>query len=417
MRIAYLMQAGVPDVRRTPPTGPSNHVRHTLEELRNFGNQVRLLACLDGKIWKSDDLAEYTLVPVNWLDRGPIHSFERLVRRIQSTIRLPYAAIFDSVRFALACQHELIGYDLFYERMGWMGYGGSLASKVMNIPLVLEVNGDHLSELKTLGMEPRGAQRLVSMLLMKMVARQADHTVATGEGWRHQHIRRWHVNPSRVKVIENGTDVVTLLRREQLRCFRAASDSNEPVRLIYVGAFEPWHGLDVIIHAIAQAVSQGIHLSATLVGAGSLSNDTERLIHDLHLEAYVTLTGELPVRQVAGLLANAEVGLSSYCGRTEYSGLKILDYKAAGLATIASGEKGQPAAIKHGCTGLIVQPCSVDELAGAIVYLSSNGQTRRDFGRQARVEAELRHKWAHTAHELQEVFSRVLNDHNHLFQQ
>ena len=54
---------------------------------------------------------------------------------------------------------------------------------------------------------------------MSRAARQATHTVATGEGWRHRFIERWGVNPTTVSVIENGSEVVSLLQREQLRAF------------------------------------------------------------------------------------------------------------------------------------------------------------------------------------------------------
>ena len=78
---------------------------------------------MNGMIWQSTDLVHYEPVQDIWLDRGLIRLFERIVRRIQSELRLPYAGFFDGMRFASACKQVLADCDIFYERMGWMGFG------------------------------------------------------------------------------------------------------------------------------------------------------------------------------------------------------------------------------------------------------------------------------------------------------
>lgn len=62
-----------------------------------------------------------------------------------------------------------------------MGYCGGLAARWMKIPLILEVNGDHLTELETFGLAPQGSQMAIAALDEPWAARQATHTVATGE--------------------------------------------------------------------------------------------------------------------------------------------------------------------------------------------------------------------------------------------
>ena len=103
-----------------------------------------MLVRLDGRIWRSDDLNAFVPVPVPRYDHGVRRLVERVVRRVQSELRLPYAALFESLRFAEACVQELQGFDLLYERFGWMGWGAGLAARRLGIPLVLEDNGDHL---------------------------------------------------------------------------------------------------------------------------------------------------------------------------------------------------------------------------------------------------------------------------------
>jgi glycosyltransferase involved in cell wall biosynthesis len=407
MKIGYLMQAGVPDIRTRPLSGPAYHVKHVFDELRYLGHRVHLLVVLNSRIWKSEDFENYQPVHVRWLDQSLFRLFESGLRRIQSELQLPYFALFESLRFAQACRQELADCDLFYERMGWMGYGGAFASRWMGIPLVLEVNGDHLSEMEMLGVAPRGTQRWLSTLLTKSATRQPSRVVATGEGWRRRFIERWGVKPEKVVVVENGSDVVNLLNREQLSSFSDSRSSDEPLTLIYIGAFEPWHGLIILIKALAKAIAGGVRAQLILIGSGTEVNKIQELRDELRMGPYITLTGPLTTNQFVSYLAEADIGVSPYCGRVEYSGLKLLDYKAAGLAIIASGEGGNPSILEHGRNGWIVPPCDDEALCAAIIELAENVGLRKKMGQQARLEAENCHSWRHTAKELEGIFVQV----------
>ncbi|MEZ4731866.1 MAG: glycosyltransferase family 4 protein [Caldilineaceae bacterium] len=408
MKIGYLMQAGVVDLFTQPPSGPALHVTHVITELTRLGHEVVLLLCWEGQLWQSVDLVHFQPIPIHWLDQGVLRLGERLIRRIQANLKLPYAAFFESVRFSAACTQTLADCDLLFERMGWVGYGGALAAHWLKIPLILEINGDHQQELAQLGLAPVGFQQWLSRRLTHWGVRQAAHTVATGEGWRQRFGERWQVDCAAISVVENGSELVNCLTRGQLRSFTPPSATDRAVTLVYVGGFEPWHGLAVLLRAVATAVAQGVTLRLLLIGGGSEETKLRQEVSALGLTEVVTFTGYLPMRELAGYLANADIGLCPYCGRVEYSGLKLLDYKAAGLVTIASGAGGQPAVLAHGCTGWIVPPCDEEALATAILTLSRDSEKRKAIGRAARLEAEQQHSWRHTAQQLEEIFINVV---------
>jgi glycosyltransferase involved in cell wall biosynthesis len=407
VKIGYLMEAGVPDVRSPEPSGPALHVLHTIRELRSLGHQVRLVAKLGGSIWASDDLSEYRPVETRWLDHGPWRMAERVLRRIQRQLRLPYLAWFDGLRFAGACRQELAGFDILYERMGWMGRGGSLAAGRLGVPHVLEVNGDHVREHELLGLASRPWQTRISRHLMRKVAQAATHTVMTGEGWRRRHISEQQVDPARTSVIHNGSEVVERLSRSELRCYRSQPpDRREPLRLIYAGSFDPWQSLPLLLRAVSRVVACGVNVTVTLAGSGNTREPLERMTGDLHIDHRVTFTGHLPMPELARQLARADAGVSLYDGREEFDGLKLLDYKCAGLATIATGRNGEPAVLRHGATGVIIAPGNEGALVEAIRDLEQDRASVVRMGRQARLEAEQRHRWRHTAVALE----RLLRD-------
>jgi len=409
MKIGYLIQQS-PELRKGPSDGPATHIFEVINELKRLGHDVRLLARIDGSIWMSDDLQEFKHVSVERFERGPFHWFESIVRRIQTVLRLPYINLFESLRFAAAVRKVFKDADLFYERQSWMGYGGIIVAQKLNIPLCLEFNGDHLLDLEAKGIAPRGLQRKLSLLLMEAAIRRSTHVIASGYGWRAQFLDRWNLDPTRVSVVENGTALVQILDRARLKSFRPNESPSPVLTLVYLGGFLPWQGVLILLRAFRGVLDQGLQGRLLLIGSGSGKKEAQCLAHELGLEMHVEFAGSLQASEYGPLLAQADIGLCPYCGWEEYSGLKIYDYKAAGLAIIASGENGHPNTLEHGVTGWIVPPCEEDALTDALMHLASSSELRQRMGQAARVEAERSHGWDHTAQQLDEVFHRVVSD-------
>jgi glycosyltransferase involved in cell wall biosynthesis len=402
------MQHGV-NIFQPPFDGPGNHVRQVIAELENLGHKVSVLFRLDGKIWKTENLEDFQVMPVHRMDRGPLRLVEKAIRRIQSSLRLPYLGLFESLRFALACRQEVAECDLFYERISWLGYGGGWAAKWLKIPLILEENGDLLEDLLAKGIAPKGLQRQLSVWLMGRAMQRASHVVATGDGWRDHFIGRWKYSPDRVTTVENGTELVKNLQRDQLRSFKSSEELQAGVTVVYLGGFYAWHGVPVLLAAISLAAARGADLKLILIGSGDGEEEARRLVSELKIVELVTFTGRLSVEKFAPILACADMGVAPYCGWKEFSGLKLFDYKAAGLAVIVSGQDGKPATIKHGETGWIVPPCDQDALCEAILMVSGNPELRRSLGRKARIDAEKHNGWDHTARQLDHLFKRVVS--------
>ena len=403
------MQEGAPDVRKRPLSGPANHVYQVFRGLEFIGHDMRFLALYDGSIWRSEDLEDFETVNTPRSDQGFRRQVERVTRGIQSRLHLPYANYFGSQRFSEACQSELADCDLIYERMGWMGYGGGFAAKKLGIPLVLEANnGDFITELERRGIAPRGWHRWLAVTLMRASVHRSTHVVATGAGHKDRFVDWWQVANSKVTVIENGSEVVGLLDREQLLHFQKRSNLEGPIKMVWVGSFDPWQGVQILISAFIKALDQIPGLSLTLVGDGPQFEMIKRQIQSSGFEEKIKMTGRLNIQEMAMYLAQSDIGVAPYCGWMEYSGLKLFDYKSAGLAIIASGQDGQPATIRNEDTGLIVPPCDEDELCNAICRLASDRVLRQKLGVAARFEAEKFHGWDHTVTLLDQTFSRVM---------
>jgi glycosyltransferase involved in cell wall biosynthesis len=378
-----------------------------VQELTRRGHTLRLLARLDGRLWVSDDLQEFRPVLVPGIDRGLLRQVERVARRTQSVLRLPFLGWFDNLRFAWACHQELAGCDVFLERMSWIMAGGAWASRAMGVPLVLEYNGDPLADLQAKQAAPTGLQLRISRGQMRRVVAAAARIVATGDGWRLNCIETWNAAPHKVVTVENGTELVRSLARGELRAFQE-SPAEQPATLVYLGGFYAWHGVLILLQSLPQVLQRFPRARLLLIGAGPAEAEARRLVTALGLAEQVSFLGQMSMEACAPLLADADIGLSPYCGWPEYSGLKIFDYKAAGLPVIASGRDGMPRSVTGGETGIVIPPCDEPALAAALCELLSDPARRRAMGRRARLEAEDRHGWEHTAAGLEFVLEQAV---------
>lgn len=408
LRIAYLCQMGPPNFLADPLPGPALHVLHVVSALRDRGHAVTLAANVGGRPSLHWSDGRFHALRAARHDGPLFHTVERGVRRVQSTLKLPYIAMFDTLRFVEATTAAVEGCDVIIERAGWMGYGGALLSRRLDIPLVLEVNGDPLSELEMRGIAPRGMQRWLSSRLFRWAIAQAALVVATGEGWRDRYVSHWGAPKAATRVVPNGSAVVNVLDRTDLGAFSERGRSRTPVA-VYLGSLETWQGLFIILDAVDRLVDRQIPIRLLIIGDGPLRSEIEHRVRDRALTEHVVLTGALPTQEMARKLATADIGISAYCGRDEFSGLKLLDYKAAALAVVASGRDGEPPVIDHGRNGLIVPPCDADALADALVSLCTDPGLTTRLGRAARIDAERFHGWDQTARELERVIMEVVH--------
>jgi glycosyltransferase involved in cell wall biosynthesis len=204
-----------------------------------------------------------------------------------------------------------------------------------------------------------------------------------------------------VHVVPNGCDLD--LFGPQVAPWRPAEAGSAEVLAVYAGAHGPANGLDLLLDAAAILQARGERrLRILLAGEG---REAPRLAARVAAEglAQVTLLGPLPKRQVAALLAGAQIGLQCLAPVPAFAEWtapnKLMDYLAAGLPVVANMQ-GRAARLLAGAgpgcapcptpCGIATPLADAAAMADALAGLAADPRRRAAMGRAAREQAILR---------------------------
>lgn len=361
MRIAYVsVDPGIP-VFGTK--GASVHVQEVVRDLLARGHEVEVFATRIG----SD-------VPVDLADLAVHHV--RVAKTDDAAARERAQA---EASASIAAKVTAWEPDLVYERYSLFSTVLADVVEATDAAGVLEVNAPLVEE------QARHRDLVDADAAWAALARQvaaASATVCVSDL-----VRDWvraHTTAGRVHTVPNGVSTS--------RIRPAAEAVGDPV-VTFVGTLKPWHGVDVLVDALARA---RVPWRLRVIGDGPQREALTGQARKLGVE--VDFRGAVAPAEIPDHLAGSAVGVAPYpatAAETDqyFSPLKIYEYLAAGLPVVASRVGQVPAIVRDGLTGLLVAPSDPDALAAALDALARDEVTRRAMGHAARAEAEAHHSW------------------------
>lgn len=261
--------------------------------------------------------------------------------------------------------------DLIYERYNLYFLAGAWLARRTGIRYFLEVNAPLAEER---GRHGGLRLRALAATAERRVWRAADRVLAV-TGVLAARIAAAGVAPERIRVVPNGA---------ALERFAVAGDAAhaEPV-LGFVGFVRDWHGLDAVLHGMADHPDPPV--SFTIVGDGPARPGLAALAARLGIAARVRFIGIVPPEAIPAVVAGFDIALQPRV--VEYaSPLKIFDYMAAGRAIVAPDQPNIAEVLAHGRTALLFDPAAPGAMWDAVARLLADGDLRRRLGEAAREE-------------------------------
>ena len=150
-----------------------------------------------------------------------------------------------------------------------------------------------------------------------------------------------------------------------------------------------------------------------MIGEGQQYEAMKDLAKELQILDRVKFTGFLSHLEICRIVGAADIAIAPYTDMVNDhfigSPMKLFEYMASGIATIASDLGQIHEVIRPGENGLLVQAGNLVALVNAINKLAANPDLRAKLGEEARKEAILKYSWDNYITQLESIYSRVIS--------
>jgi glycosyltransferase involved in cell wall biosynthesis len=292
---------------------------------------------------------------------------------------------------------ERVRPDVIYERSEYMAEAGRTVADRLGIPLVLEVNGLHHRDAKTMyrsALEPLGGR------LEQGKLRRADAVVTVSPGLADLLVELG-APPDRLAVVPN-----TVPDERVVAAPRVPRPGTTAIG--WIGHVMDWHAdALLLLAAAAPRVLERVDARFVVVGDGPRLEEVRRRVDEVGAAARFEFTGVVPYSEVPAALEPLDLGVIPEVFPYAFP-VKLVELGAAGLPVVAPRS---PSLDRQLAAGVEYQPFEgggPEALADVLV------ETVRDEARRARQAAALhravreRFTWSAASELLERIVSDVV---------
>ncbi len=373
-------------------TGGSTHALEVARHLTRLGAGVTL-ACAAGPGQRAHErVGDVDVVrPFRWGEAtSPVGVAARGgSRRVRSPglERLYRVArsVRDGVSVATAFRRRKV--DIVYERSTGSSIAGAFASRLLALPLVLEVNDLWLEPIAL-----RWAHGVVGPDLSALPIRPDTLTRQLD----------WGVDPETFRPLPVDADLKT----------RFGLTAQTVMALS--GSFLPWHGLAETVRAVRIIKERGVQARVLVIGDGPERPRAQALAEELGVAEKFVFVGNVPYDQVPRFIAPAVLGLAPYNellngtrGRMA-SPLKVLEYMACAKPVLVTATANRSSVVSPGESGWVLPSAAPEVLAAAMETALADTARLEAMGAAGRRAVTQRHSWAAHCRNLLDLFQRLV---------
>ena len=243
--------------------------------------------------------------------------------------------------------------------------------------------------------------RYIALIINRLICGKRKAAVLLVANQRTRNALPFPNHPNIETMVENGVDFSLWKPSEK----DDANSSPRRLRLVFMGRFEKWKGIDITLRAMSIARSKGADVTLDVLGDGDERDALTKLATDLGLSDYVFFHGFQPQNACADFLRRSDALILN--SLRECGGAVILEAMAVGLPVIASAWGG-PMDYVSAESGLLVDPVPresfPDRLAGAMIKLSNDPEARNLMGKAAQKIARSEYDWERKMDRMIEIY-------------
>lgn len=311
--------------------------------------------------------------------------------------------------FALAWTILRFKPDFIYERYALSTWAGLAAARVFRKPFILEVNAPLSVEMKQHG-------HLVFVRLAQWIedwlCRNATKTIVVSTPMRETFEQRG-IAAHHFAVMPNGVDRAIFNPAVDGKPVRRALHLEDRFVVGFVGWIRPWHGVDMMLDALAALAEQLPQLELLIVGDGPALQGLQQQARQLGIEQRVHFTGPVGSEAVPAYIAAMDVAVQPDV--TAYaSPIKLFEYLAMAKAVIAPDKPNITEIVSGGESALIFPPRDGAILARHIERLYRERELVAQLGRAGNALIDARgYHWQGNARRVIELVREATRGTHH----
>ena len=185
--------------------------------------------------------------------------------------------------------------------------------------------------------------------------------------------------------------------------------------IAYVGTFQPYEGLDLLVRAMPAILSRAAKAHLLIVGASAgestaVEQELQARVSSLALSSHVTFTGRVPHAMVKSAYATADIVVCPrLLTRTTAltTPLKPLEAMSMGRAIVISDVPGMRELVRDGETGATFPAGDVGGLADVCLRLLGDPALRKVLGQGAQAWVAEHRQWPALVARYHDIYTRL----------
>ena len=377
-------------IHRTQDGGvESVHIWETVRSFKAHGHQVRVHSPVGAPIDPRDRVETKKnsrsgrAGVLRWISRYLPELFFELVELAYNVFAFQ-GLLRDFARF----DHPVV-----YERYAFFGVAGALFARRRKCRWFLEVN--YTSQCMMVRKRSPILKPL-SVAIERRLFRSADGIVAVSSYLKNQLVHDYGVESDKILVLPNAADPKTF-SPDVLPPVSIGNWKLADYKILgYVGGFNPWHDLDMLVRAFSAVITEFPEARLLLVGDGPKRPQVERLAKELGLSDTVMFAGQVAHDALPSYVSAFYLGILP--NSNEYgSPMKIFEYMAMGKPVVAPDYAPLIEVIEDGRQGRIFQKKNLISLANSLRQMLANGAEHERMSRCSREAVTEIHNWDRNA--------------------
>jgi len=270
-----------------------------------------------------------------------------------------------------------------------------------SIPFVLTYHNDLAKDFLLTSI----VVRLAHLTLIRRTLNRSTRIIATSAFYvRDSPYLKSH--QAKIRLVSPGVDVSRFNPRVDVDAEILKRFDGQRV-ILFVGSVSKSHqhkGLDVLIGAFSKVNAAHPETRLVIVGNGNGLPMYRSLAADAGVADKVEFTGYVGDDQLAQFYRLATVFAMPSTNRSEGFGMTYIEASATGTPVVGCSVGGVPYAIKHGETGLLAEPNSVDSLYSALLRILEDDELARRLGEAGSERAAREFAWPLIGQSTSEIF-------------